>query len=123
MREYHFNRTLALLEMRITGHVSLNDIIEHYTMIADDESLPDDLRVLINCTEIQMDVKNKEIKKTMASLKKALKKHTYLKEAIVVSRPYATVIALLFGSMARKFKNYKFKVFSTEDAGREWLVS
>ncbi len=123
MLKYRFNKDLGFLETEADGNVSLMNIIEHYTLIANGKSLPDKLLILVNCANIEIDVNNREIKRAMASLNTALKSHKFIKEAIIVSKPHSTVIALLFESMAKQFKNYSFKVFSTQEAAREWLLS
>jgi hypothetical protein len=123
MRTYSYNQELRFLETRALGSINIDDIKDHYEKIASDDSLPRKLRVLIDCMNVNMDIDNKEIGLTINSLIAVTRKYKIYKEAILVTKPYTTMIAMLFGHMSQNIENYYFKVFSTEEEAINWLRS
>lgn len=122
MRKYSFNETLMILETEYTGILNIEDIIGHYEKIGNDDALSDNLKVLIDCRDARMDLKVIEINQTHDVVLKALKRHKYIKEAIIVDKPIETVMAILFRDHNRELKKYSFRIFSTEEAARGWLL-
>ena len=121
MKNYSYNEKSMILETGTIGILKIEDIISHYEKINNDDSLPRNLKVLIDCRGTQLDVTVDEINLTSDVVKKALLIYNYIKEAILVDKPYETVVATLFENYNSYFESYSFRVFSTENAARNWL--
>jgi hypothetical protein len=121
MRNYTYNEESMILETRTKGILKIEDIIEHYKKIGKEESLSRNLKILIDCRGTKMDIKINEIGQTYDTVKEVLLKYNDIREAILVDKPYETVIAVLFDNYNADLESYSFKVFSTEDAARYWL--
>ncbi len=122
MSSYSFNEKSGILETKYTGVLKIEGIIFHYTRINNDDSLPRDLKVLIDCRGVQMDLKVDEISLSYDAVRKALLSYNYIKEAILVDKPPETVVAMMFEKDHSDFDSYSFRVFSTEKAARNWLA-
>lgn len=120
MRIYSFNEKFNILETRLDGNLNIEDIVDHYDRIFKDDSLPKKLKVLVDCRNSTFDIDVDEIDLSFVTLKKALNKYDFIQEAIIVNEPFKTVIVTLFRESAN-FKNYDFRIFSTENAARRWL--
>lgn len=121
MREYSFNEESIILETKTSGILKIEDIINHYDEIARDDTLPRNLKVLIDTRGTQFDVKMNEMSLATNTVKNVLQKYNYIKEAILVDKPSTTVVAMLFEINSTGFESYNFQVFSTENAARNWL--
>jgi hypothetical protein len=122
MSSYSFNEKSGILETKYTGVLKIEDIIGHYTRINDDDSLPRDLRVVIDCRGTKFDLKAQEIVLSYDAVRKALINYNYIKEAILVDKPHETVVAMMFEKDHSDFDSYSFRVFSTDKAARDWLL-
>jgi hypothetical protein len=122
IKTYSFNEETQVLDLITVGVMKVEDIISHYVHISKDDSLPRKMRVLIDSRGTKMELRIEDIALTNEAVKKALAKYTYLKEAIIVDKPYETVIATMFERFYSKMDSYAFRVFSTENAARSWLM-
>ncbi len=121
MRNYSYNEKSKILELRTIGVIKIDDIISHYAELNDDGSLPRNLKVLIDCRGTQLDIKVNEISLTKDSVKKVLLKFKSIKEAILVDKPFETVVATLFKDYNSDLESYSFRIFCTENAAKNWL--
>lgn len=117
---YHFDKEKNILISTITDILVIEDIINHYKLIENDESLPRNLKVLIQGKDFIFDIKGPEIKSVSKYVISALSKYNSIKEAIVLEHPYSTAIGLIFKE-GNKYENYFFKVFSSSNAAEKWL--
>lgn len=122
MIEYSYNYRDLILEVNVTGTLTIETIISHYERITNDVSLPRILRVLIDAKSAKFDIKMDDIKSTTDGVTKALQRYIYISEAILVDKPYATAVALLFNNNNGGLDSYDFQVFNTENAARKWLI-
>lgn len=120
--EWKWDEELQVLRVITTGSVTKETISEYYQVIMDNDSLPRDLKILVNPSKGEYSGSIKEVPTLISSLKKAMKLFDSIQEAIVVTTPYNTVVATLF-SRAIRIPNYSFKIFSTEEAAVDWLSS
>jgi hypothetical protein len=97
-------------------------IIEYYNYLRDEQSLPRKLKILIDTSGCVFTANASDIRELNEAMKEAVKKFEFLEEAIIVTKPYETVIATLF-SEANREPNYIFRIFSTEAAADNWLAS
>jgi hypothetical protein len=117
---YHFDKEKNILISTITDILVIEDIINHYKLIENDESLPRNLKVLIQGKDFIFDIKGPEIKSVSKYVISALSKYNSIKEAIVLEHSYSTAIGLIFKE-GNKYENYFFKVFSSSNAAEKWL--
>lgn len=117
---YHFDKEKNILISTITDILVIEDIINHYKLIENDESLPRNLKVLIQGKDFIFDIKGPEIKSVSKYVISALSKYKSIKEAIVLEHSYSTAIGLIFKE-GNKYENYFFKVFSSSNAAEKWL--
>lgn len=117
---YHFDKEKNILISTITDILVIEDIINHYKLIENDESLPRNLKVLIQGKDFIFDIKGPEIKSVSKYVISALSKYNSIKEAIVFEHSYSTAIGLIFKER-NKYENYFFKVFSSSNAAEKWL--
>ncbi len=121
MRTYTFNQNTKLLELKVSGTVTIEDLMNHYLVIEGDDVLPRDLKVLIDCRNTVFDMQVREIANSIEKLKNALRKYNSITEAIIVDQPFETAFSTFFSECSKSARSYIFQVFSTEEAARAWL--
>ncbi len=122
IQTYSYYENASLLELQTTGVMQVGDIISHYVHIRNDHTLPKNLKVLIDARSTQLDLRVEDIALTNDAVKEALLNFDSLREAILVDKPYETAIATMFERFYSKIESYNFRVFSTENAARVWLM-
>jgi hypothetical protein len=118
---YHFDKEKNILVSTITNVLVIEDIINHYKLIENDESLLRNLKVLIQGKDFMFDIKGPEIKSVSEYVISALSKYNSIKEAIVLEHSYSNAIGYIFEE-GNKHKNYLFKVFSSKSSAQNWLI-
>jgi len=123
MVNYQYSYETRLLRVSVQGIIYIKDIIGYYQKISEDKTLPQNLKVIIDCrkTIIKLDVEKNEMEETKEVVKLAMKSFVRIKEAIIIDNPSATVAATLFQIATETTKGYKFSLFNTEKAALKWL--
>ena len=121
MKSYSLNENDQILILTAIGKQSLKDIIDHYLYLSKTNDLPKDLKCLIDCREAIFELDHNELNFTTKSVNLALQNYDRINEAILVEKPFETVIANLFEELNAPLENYTFQVFSTEEAALNWL--
>ena len=115
-----YNDELGVLQTKTGGDLSIDEILRHYEEIRQNNTYPRDLKVIIDCRSTRLAVKLDDVSRIIEAAKNAIPKYTRLREAILITAPYETVVATLFEQNAR-FKNYNFRLFNSENAALRWL--
>jgi len=109
------------LVAKVPETVKIEYIVNHYIKIHTDDSLPKNLKVLIDARGTQFKLNVEDLNHARKELVQALGKYTSIREAILVDKPHATAIAILFSDSYSDITSYSFRVFSTEIEALRWL--
>ncbi len=120
MITFSYDEELGILHTITGGDLSIDEILGHYQEIKQNNTYPRDLKVIIDCRSTRLAVKLDDVSRLIEAAKNTIPKYTQLREAILVTAPYETVVATLFEQNAR-FKNYNFRLFNSENAALRWL--
>lgn len=120
MITFSYDDELGILHTITGGDLSIDEILGHYQEIRQNNTYPRDLKVIIDCRSTRLAVKLDDVSRIIEAAKNTIPKYTQLREAILVTAPYETVVATLFEQNAR-FKNYNFRLFNSENAALRWL--
>ena len=120
MIKISYNDELDVLHTKTGGDLSIEDILGHYQEIMENSTYPRDLKVIIDCRSTRLAVKLDDVSRIVKAAKNTIPKYKRLREAILITAPYETVVATLFEQNAR-FKNYHFRLFNSENAALRWL--
>jgi hypothetical protein len=115
-----YNEKLGVLMTSTGGELSIDEILGHYDEIRQNDDYPRDLKVMIDCRSTQLAVRLDDVSRIVEAARSTLPKYEKLREAILITAPYETVVATLFEQNAR-FDNYHFRLFNSEDAALKWL--
>ena len=122
MITFSYDDELGILHTITGGDLCIDEILGHYQEIRQNNTYPRDLKVIIDCRSTRLAVKLDDVSRLIEAAKNTIPKYTQLREAILVTGPYETVVATLFEQNAR-FKNYNFRLFNSENAALRWLNS
>ncbi len=117
-----YNEDMGILQTKTSGELSVEEILGHYHEIRDNDTYPRDLKVIIDCSSTRLAVKLDDVSSIIEAARETIPKYNRLREAILISAPYETVIATLFEQNAR-FENYHFRLFNSENAALMWLTA
>ena len=120
MIDVSYNDELDVLCTHTGGELSIDEILGHYQEIRQNDAYPRDLKVIIDCRSTRLAVKLDDVSCIIEAVKNTLPKYTRLREAILITEPYETVVATLFEQNAR-FRNYHFRLFNSKNAALRWL--
>lgn len=112
---------LKILRVRYPGMLTKEEIIAHYDELRTNSSFHRNIRILIDCRNSTFTVKPEEVPELTAAARDAVRKFDSVKEAMMVTDPYETVIVTLF-EKGINIPNYRFRVFYTEEAALNWLL-
>ena len=112
---------LKILRVRYPGMLTKDEIIAHYDELRTNSSFHRNIRILIDCRNSTFTVKPEEVPELTAAARDAVRKFDSVKEAMMVTDPYETVIVTLF-EKGINIPNYRFRVFYTEEAALNWLL-
>jgi len=115
-----YNDEMGVLYTKTGGDLSIKEILGHYNEIRQNDTYPRDLKVMIDCRSTRLAVKLDDVSQIIEAAKNTIPKYKRLREAILITAPYETVVATLFEQNAR-FKNYNFRLFNSENAALRWL--
>ncbi|HCC72044.1 MAG TPA: hypothetical protein DEQ09_12975 [Bacteroidales bacterium] len=87
---------LKILRVRYPGMLTKEEIIAHYNELRTNKNFHRNIRILIDCKDSTFTVKPDEVDELVEVACKAAMEYNTLKEAILVSDPYETVIVTLF---------------------------
>jgi hypothetical protein len=120
MINFSYDDELDVLQTKTGGDLSIEEILGHYDEIRENDSYPRDLKVIIDCRSTRLVVKLDDVSRIVEVAKNTILKYHRLREAILITKPYETVVATLFEQNAR-FKNYHFRLFNSENSALGWL--
>lgn len=115
-----FNTDSKILTNTLIGTIGIADVLDMYHQIEHHDSLPNDLKIIIDSQKARYSFTEKELKEIASAIQHLLTKFDSIQEAIIQSSPYETAMAVLYEQMVN-FKNFRFKAFSTKEAAFEWL--
>lgn len=121
MAEYTYNSNLNVLEVKFIGDLDIKNVLEYYDFVRKDKSLPKNLKVLIDCSQVKFKIETTEVVYVKEAVWQTVKVSHPLREAIIVDQPYETVIATLFGNLSFDIELYNFAIFCTKEAALDWL--
>jgi hypothetical protein len=117
-----YNSTKDRLDVNYTGVVTLEEIIDYIETVKNDKSLPRTLKILTIANNITMDFKTEDLAKIVYAVTESVKNYDFMIDAFIVDKSKETAFSLLFSNISTR-DNYKFNVFSTEDAAQKWISS
>ena len=120
MMTISYDKELGVLLTKTGGELSIEEILGHYDEIRQNDSYPRDLKVMIDCRSTRLAVKLDDVTTIVEAAKATIPRYERIREAILITAPYETVVATLFEQNAR-FKNYHFRLFNSENAALRWL--
>jgi len=119
----HFNSELGIFELKYSGNVNLDDILEFIRKHIDNNALlPRELKMLTDARQITFDFVPDDIPKIGTEVKKLISQYTCIWDAFITDSPFETAMTLLYKN-AMKGYSHKFKTFITKDAALEWLLN
>lgn len=120
--EFYYDNDINVLTYNASGLIEKGEIIGFYENMGKNTKLPRKLKTLIDARECIYKFEIKDMDEMFDALNSALEHYTFVREAIVVAKPFETVFATLFAERMVHPK-YKFKAFSTREGALNWLLN
>jgi hypothetical protein len=117
-----FNSKIGILETKFEGKVSVKDMLDYIFSIRKNSNLPSILKIYSDATDAKFEenVSRKDLEKFLEENRITLAQKAFVYDAFVISSTFETALGMLYREL-NKIDNYKFEVFSTKEAGIEWL--
>jgi len=122
MISFNYNKAIGVLETKIEGDTSINDIIKYIIDVREHEMLSGKIKIFTDASNGKFveKVRQNELIKFLEENKKTLAQKEFIYDAFVVSGSFETALGLLYQELI-EVPNYKFKIFSTKEAAINWL--
>lgn len=115
----HFNQDTGVLEITMSGEISLNQLME-YILMSPKENKPQEIRTIVDCRNAEFQVEPESIEDLAEAVLRVSEYHISIINAVVLSSPHDTAVALLFQERYRN-ENFALKIFSTYTSALEWI--
>jgi hypothetical protein len=122
MISFNYNKALGVLETKIEGDTSINDIIKYIIDVREHEMLSEKIKIFTDASKGKFieKVRKNDLQRFLDENKKTLAQKELIYDAFVVSGSFETALGLLYQELI-KVPNYQFKIFSTKEAAINWL--
>ncbi len=120
MINLNYNSIKDRLDVNYSDTVTLDEIIDYIETVKNDKSLPRKLKIRTIANNIIMDFKTEDLPIIVKAVSKSVEIYDLMIDAFIVDKSKETAFSLLFSKISNR-DNYKFKVFSTEEAAEQWL--
>lgn len=120
--QFIYQNSSDIIQVKERSEINLTSIRAGFRQIRSDHSLPRRLKVLIDARETCINVHPGNVGEIIDETVDGCTRFQQLKEAIVLSNPRDTAMAMLI-STANRCYNYQLGVFSTLEAALDWLRS
>ena len=118
----NFNHQTGILDSKFEGDVTLKEIVDYIVATKENKSYPRLLKILTDATKANMNFSASDLSVIVNENNKSIEKYNFIIDAIVIESPKETALSFLYQEIAKN-KKYKFQVFSTREAAKEWLKS
>ena len=120
MIEYKFNEIEETLYITVSGTFGIEHMFKEIDSFANDNSLPRNLKILEDASNLSVTFTEEEIQSIIERLKSHLFKFNSIRHAVVHLDPVNTAFAMMV-SERLSGDNYILKVFSDEEYALHWL--
>ncbi len=118
----NFNSELGIFELKYSGNVNLEDILEFIRKHLDNNALlPRKLKILTDARQIKFNFMPDDVSEIGREVKSLISQYTCIWDAFITDSPFETAMTLLYKNVMKGY-NHKFKTFITKDAALEWLL-
>jgi len=118
----HFNEKLKILETDFKDDINEADILKYLSSFRENTTYPRHLKTLVDASEANFIFSYRSLKAFNQARVKSLENYCIVVTAVIVNSPTTAAIATLYQALVRD-KKYKYKVFSTHKAAKDWLNS
>jgi len=115
-----FNHQIGVLETKLQGDVTIEELIDYIVSTKQNTKYPRFLKILTDASEANMVFTHDELSLIVSETIESLEKYNFMQDAILVSSPIETALSILYQELSRSTK-YEFQVFSTHQAAIIWL--
>ena len=120
MIETEFNDKTGVLESKYIGEVTLSEVINYINSTKENKTYPRFLKIKTDATNANFIFSAIDLETIITANNNSINKYDFIIDAIIVDAPRTTAISMLYQEMAKN-NNYKFNVFSTDEAASAWL--
>lgn len=115
-----FKHKTGILESEFEDKVNLKEILDYIIATKNNKEYPRDLKIITDASQAIFEFSFKELESIVVENEKSLEQYDSITDAIVVSDPKTTALAILFQELEKNPK-YKFQIFATKEAAEDWL--
>ena len=115
-----FNERSGILHSKFEGNVSLIEVVEYIRATKENKVYPRHLKIITDSREAIMNFNVDDLDVIVLENIQSIENYDSITDAIVLDGAIEMALSILYQELS-KLKNYKFNVFSTEEAALNWL--
>lgn len=117
-----FDPELQILVSEWTGEVSLDQIVDYIRATKMNKEYPRRLRILTLAQGSALNLTPDDLRVIVEENNQSLQQYEVIIDAFIANEAQVAALSILYEKFSR-MENYRFKVFSGNEAAREWLLS
>jgi hypothetical protein len=121
MYKINFNKKDNLLEVKVVGEITVDDMLNYIRQIGTYLEFTDKLYIFQDSRNIEPKLDLFDIPVVANEFEKVMKKFKFIKHADIHHLPASTAYALIY-QYNTQFTNYKYEIFNTQEAAEGWLL-
>ena len=122
MIEISYNKKLDIFHEHFVGSVTINDLVDYYISVGENNQLPRKLKLIVDYTEAEFIFDIDDLDELADTVKQNIINYDYVKAAILHSKPYEQAISMMFESLVKEIPNFHTEIFTTKKAATKWLL-
>jgi hypothetical protein len=115
-----FNEEKGILTVDARGNIDFFEVIDFYTSILNNESLPEKLKIIFDTRQSKFDFEIKYYEAISQAIENVVLKYDIIKEAMIIDPSNAEGVYMMFDDKMI-LENYSFKVFASPEAAEKWI--
>ena len=120
MIKEHFNKETGYMESLWIEDVVLDDIVQYIRRTKANKDYPRKLKILTDATKANMKLRPEDLKVIAEENALSVENYDFIADAFVADTALVAALSTLYKDVS-KIPNYYFKVFSSFEAGLNWL--
>lgn len=122
MISFSYNKAENIIYAERRGEIGLEEVLTYIKCIDQNHQRLQNLYIIDDFRQSTSVFTRDEYPAMVEEISRRVNRYKQVKHAVIVDNPTETVLSILFEMISDSIENYTFKVFSTSEAAKHWLM-
>lgn len=120
MTEIKFNKKTQILELKLSGEITLKEVLKYIISIKENKTYPRLLKLKNDSKNADFKISIDDLEVIVMERNQMLEEYVFLIEAMIVGKPHEAALSILY-KLKDNHDKYQLNVFSTDKGASNWL--